>query len=348
MVICNPPEGSPAYEAGFAEGDRVFNFGKCVSAADLGPVIDGLLETKVPCVVLDAEDRYVRKFITPRQWNPDAPKSVLGVTCARAPLSPGRHPCLTRPNLDAVCGRYNTLIDPLLQFGVDDRVKCLLMFEEECTHDHSHVHGPNCDHGEPSLSPRSTSTPTSTLPPGLSFRQITTASRATATHTTTRTRMHTRTRTTIRRMRTGTCTAQTATTVSQAFSPRSTSHIHAHAEHEHADHDGEPCHGHSHTHSHSEWVDGVVTMLHYIDYDGGPVHPYQVQMDNDMLIYVPEGDPMSEKILPSDAPRVEFEHQHVHGPNCDHDHDGGHGHSHEHSHEGDHAHSHGHEHSGGK
>jgi hypothetical protein len=89
-------------------------------------------------------------------------------------------------------------------------------------------------------------------------------------------------------------------------------------------------------------------MLHYIDYDGGPVHPYQVQMDNDMLIYVPEGDPMSEKILPSDAPRVEFEHQHVHGPNCDHDHDGGHGHSHEHSHEGDHAHSHGHEHSGGK
>ena len=211
VVICNPPEGSPAYEAGFAEGDRVFNFGKCVSAADLGPVIDGLLETKVPCVVLDAEDRYVRKFITPRQWNPDAPKSVLGVTCARAPLSPGRHPCLTRPNLDAVCGRYNTLIDPLLQFGVDDRVKCLLMFEEECTHDHSHVHGPNCDHGEPSLSPRSTSTPTSTLPPGLSFRQITTASRATATHTTTRT------------MRTGTCTAQTAITVSQAFSPRSTS-----------------------------------------------------------------------------------------------------------------------------
>ena len=38
-----------------------------------------------------------------------------------------------------------------------------------CDHDHGHVHGPDCDHGErwqPSLPPRSTSTPTSTLTPG--------------------------------------------------------------------------------------------------------------------------------------------------------------------------------------
>ena len=92
IVTQTPDPATPAGKAGLTLGDALLSFGTARHLRDVQSVLASSVGTPVAVLVVDNAGRYVRKFVVPAQWDPSAPKSLLG--CQMSNQCPADHPAI--------------------------------------------------------------------------------------------------------------------------------------------------------------------------------------------------------------------------------------------------------------
>ena len=107
IVTQDPSLKTPAGKAGLALGDALLSFGSARHLRDVQSVLMGSVGTPVPVVCIGADGRTFRKYVVPAQWDPSAPKSLLG--CQMSNQCPADHPAITRRSAN---GKHVTAATP--------------------------------------------------------------------------------------------------------------------------------------------------------------------------------------------------------------------------------------------
>lgn len=92
IVTQTPDPATPAGKAQLSLGDALLSFGSARHLRDVQAVLSSSVGTPVAVLCVDAAGRYVRKFVVPAQWDPSAPKSLLG--CQMSNQCPADHPAI--------------------------------------------------------------------------------------------------------------------------------------------------------------------------------------------------------------------------------------------------------------
>lgn len=93
LVTQQPSPATPAGAAGLAAGDALLSFGEARHLRELQAVLQSNIGSPVVVLCVDAAGRYCRKYVVPAQWNPAAPKSLLG--CQMSNQCPADHPAVS-------------------------------------------------------------------------------------------------------------------------------------------------------------------------------------------------------------------------------------------------------------
>ena len=94
IVTQDPLLKTPAGKAGLSLGDALFSFGTAKHLRDVQSVLTSSVGKPVPVVCVAADGRTFRKYVIPAQWDPAAPKSLLG--CQMSNQCPIDHPAVSR------------------------------------------------------------------------------------------------------------------------------------------------------------------------------------------------------------------------------------------------------------
>lgn len=112
IVTQEPSLKTPAGKAGLALGDALLSFGSARHLREVQSVLMGNVGMPVPVVCTGVDGRTFRKYVVPAQWDPSAPKSLLG--CQMSNQCPTDHPAIKRRTANGKRATAATPASPLI------------------------------------------------------------------------------------------------------------------------------------------------------------------------------------------------------------------------------------------